>query len=143
MHSCIENRTLLQVSKWWDFPVQNSLKPFQNQKVRKKFHVFSVSFSQLTAVKRHQNRCMGKFFGQSYFVTALELRTNPRQNCTKKLFLNNVYGRNGQSQAMRIFEILAQAFPGTIVVKFLRNDNKLYHEEISIKTKKKYKCFSE
>ena len=50
------------------------LKPFENKKGQKKFPgaLFSVSFSQLPAVKKDtENGAPGIFFGPPYFVTAL------------------------------------------------------------------------
>ena len=48
------------------------LKPFQNKKGQKNpGALFSVSFSQLPAVKKTENDAPGNFFGPSYFVTAL------------------------------------------------------------------------
>ena len=50
------------------------VKPLQNKKGQKHFPgaQFSVSFSQLPAVKKDTKNCAhGKFFGSSYFVTTL------------------------------------------------------------------------
>jgi hypothetical protein len=50
------------------------LKPPQNKKGHKKFPgaQFSVSFSQLPAVKKDTENCAtGNYFGPSYFVTNL------------------------------------------------------------------------
>ena len=54
------------------------LKPLQNKKGQKKIPgaQFSVSFSQLPAVKKDTENCAhGNFFGPSYFVTTLVMQS--------------------------------------------------------------------